>query len=201
MISSAKKFLFIHIPKTAGNSIQRLLATYSEDRIVRLSAHQDGIERFEVRSDTLNIHKHSVLSDYRDQLDDAVFKSLFKFTCIRNPWDRCVSHFFSPHRGEVEWSPETFSAFIQNDVGVAEHFVRLGEEPDPFDNMDMILRFENLDSDLARLTRRLKLKTGALSRLNRAKRSEYRDYYYSQELIDMVAEKFQNEISRFGYAF
>jgi hypothetical protein len=86
-------------------------------------------------------------------------------------------------------------------VGVAEHFVRLGEEPDPFDNMDMILRFENLDSDLARLTRRLKLKTGALSRLNRAKRSEYRDYYNSQELIDMVAEKFQNEISRFGYAF
>ena len=41
--------LFLHIPKTAGNSIQNILRDYSEDEIVARGG-QDGLERFEVRA-------------------------------------------------------------------------------------------------------------------------------------------------------
>ena len=34
MISHKHKFIFVHAPKTAGNSIQNLLQSYSEDIIV-----------------------------------------------------------------------------------------------------------------------------------------------------------------------
>ena len=50
MISLQKRFLFVHIPKTAGNSIQSVLRNYSEDQLVALGKEQDGIVRFGLRN-------------------------------------------------------------------------------------------------------------------------------------------------------
>lgn len=50
MLSTSHNFLFIHVPKTGGNSLQNVLSEYADDKIVRLSPYQDGVERFEVRS-------------------------------------------------------------------------------------------------------------------------------------------------------
>ena len=93
MISLKHGFLFIHIPKTAGNSIQNILQDYSEENLVCGAPYQDGVERFEVRSDDYTIHKHSTLSDYHQQLGSEVIDSLFKFTCVRNPWERMISFY------------------------------------------------------------------------------------------------------------
>src|SRR5881398_2139235 len=87
MISLQKRFLFVHIPKTAGNSIQSALRDYSEDQLVALRKEQDGIERFGLRNPNYKIKKHSTLCEYRDALGKEQFRSLYKFTCVRNPWD------------------------------------------------------------------------------------------------------------------
>ncbi len=50
MLSLKNNFLFIHLPKTAGNSIQGNLQHYSEDDVVCLNDLQDGIERVEIRN-------------------------------------------------------------------------------------------------------------------------------------------------------
>ena len=44
IVSLQKRFLFVHIPKTAGNSIQSVLRDYSKDQLVALRKEQDGIE-------------------------------------------------------------------------------------------------------------------------------------------------------------
>ncbi|PYK53769.1 MAG: hypothetical protein DME48_10390 [Verrucomicrobia bacterium] len=98
MISFQKRFLFIHIPKTAGNSIQSVLRDYSEDELVALRSEQDGVERFGLRNPKYKLKKHSTLADYRAALDETDFGNLYKFTCVRNPWDRLISLYFTPTR-------------------------------------------------------------------------------------------------------
>ena len=109
-----KKLLFIHILKTASNSIQNILKHYSEDEIVCLNPLPDGVERFEVRNKIFpNIHKHSSLLDYYQVLSPDVFHSLYQFAVIRNPWERMISYFFSPHCQTQKWNRDEFINLLQ----------------------------------------------------------------------------------------
>ncbi|MBU2963483.1 sulfotransferase family protein [Citreicella sp. C3M06] len=202
MLSLAHQFLFLHVPKTAGNSIQRALLPFSEDTMALLAPHQDGVDRFEIRSPTLEMHKHLELSEYRKRLPAEQFGALFKFCGVRNPWDRCVSYFFSPHRGVVDWSPKAFAAFVDKDIRTASSYVSLAsDETDAFANVDAVLRFEQLEDDFAQLCRRIGIATPHLPKANAGDHGDYRTYYTDPRMIDHVAQKFSAEIERFGYAF
>ena len=70
MINHEHKFLFLHLPKTGGTSINK----FFNDKF-------DNNERD---------FGHPYLSDYKcNNFDDY-----FKFTVVRNPYDRLVSAFF-----------------------------------------------------------------------------------------------------------
>ena len=204
MLSTKHKFLFIHIPKTAGNSIQNILSKYSDDEIVCLAPHQDGIERFEVRSKHFGTHKHSTLLDYRREYGDEMIKGLYKFCCVRNPWERAVSHFFSPHRGKTKWSKDDFMQFIQSNVKPLsiylaaemkeEHSLQHG-----LANMSLVLRFETLQMDFDNLCRLLGLPISELPHRNKSSRDEYMKYY-DTELEQAVFNRFRDEICHFGYS-
>ena len=147
MISLQKLFLFVHIPKTAGNSIQSVLRDHSEDQLIALRKEQDGVERFGLRNPKYKIKKHSTLSEYRDALGDERFRTLYKFTCVRNPWDRMASYYFTPTQSPEIWSRKKFRGVISKAVSVAD-YLRLDDgEKDPFANVDYIMRFENLADD------------------------------------------------------
>src|SRR5437667_6560021 len=147
MISLQKHFLFVHIPKTAGNSIQTALRDYSEDQLVALRKEQDGIERFGLRNPKYNIKKHSTLAEYRDALENEQFRSLYKFSCVRNPWDRMVSYYFTPTQSPETWDRKKFRKMISKIVSVADYLRLDQDDEDPFTNVDFIMRFENLAED------------------------------------------------------
>jgi hypothetical protein len=203
MLSLRHKFLFVHIKKTAGNAIQSALLPFSEDRVVLTGPSHDGVERFNIQSPTADIRKHSRLAEYRSQLPEELFRELFKFTCVRNPWDRCVSFYFSPHRREREWSPEVFVDLVRRVVEPAHLIVELekGEGEAAFDNLDDVIRFERLEADFRRVCRTLALPVRELPKINLSKRGDYREYYETDEMIELVADKFAPEITRFGYRF
>lgn len=202
MHSISSNFIFIHVPKTGGNSIQQTLAPFSDDEIVCLAPHHDGIERFEVRSRNISIHKHSTLGEYHAQLPKDIFRNMFKFSVVRNPWERCVSHFHSPHRGPVTFDEVTFGNFIEDEVNPIQHYWHIGEnELDPARNFNLIIRFESIESDFHTVRKRLGLSDAALPRRNASASLHYRNYYTRPEFIEIVAHRFRYEIDRFKYTF
>ncbi len=200
MISFQKRFLFVHIPKTAGNSIQSILRDYSEDELVALRGEQDGIERFGLRNPKYKIKKHSTLAEYRAVLRDEQFRSLYKFTCVRNPWDRMVSYYFTPTQQVGAWDRKEFRKMISKGLSVAD-YLRLDKgEEDPFGNVDYVMRFENLANDFRSVCTTLGIPTAPLPQYNRSNREHY-SKYYNDELRELVRERFAPEIERFGYTF
>ena len=117
IISHAKKFIFIHIPKCAGTSIRQKIESYfnkngmlaiedlisfrvgyDELPILGTSANREIIHDY--TEDQLRLyqefHQHSTFS-----LVESVFNrekinldEYFKFAFCRNPWDRKVSQYF-----------------------------------------------------------------------------------------------------------
>ena len=200
MISLQKSFLFVHIPKTAGNSIQSVLRDHSEDELVALRKEQDGIERFGLRNPKYKIKKHSTLSEYYDALGDQQFQSLYKFTCVRNPWDRMVSYYFTPTQTAETWNRKKFREIISKAVSVAE-YLRLDDgQGDPFANVDYIMRFENLADDFGTVCTTIGVPPPALPQFNRSTREHY-SKYYDDRLRDLVRDRFAAEIKRFNYTF
>ncbi len=199
MISFQKRFLFVHVPKTAGNSIQSALRDYSEDQLVALRKEQDGVERFGLRNPNYKIKKHSTLAEYREALGNEQFRSLYKFTCVRNPWDRMVSYYFTPTQSPETWNRKKFRKIISEALSVAD-YLRLGKGKDPFGNVNYIMRFETLADDFRTVCAALDISPAALPRYNRSNREHY-SKYYDDELRELVRARFSAEIERFGYMF
>lgn len=213
MISTQKNFLFIHVPKTGGNSIQNILSTYSDDEIVCIASHQDGKERFEVRHKSYNFTKHSALSHYKNELPDEIYTRLLKVATIRNPWDMAISFYFSPHRGLIEWNREKFKDFVATiprlrDFIYARTFwekiankLRLPLNPQELTrDIDFLIRFEHLQSDFDELCRKLEIPLQELPVRNASKKKHYSSYY-DQELVDLVRQHFLEEIEFGSYQF
>ncbi len=200
MISFQKCFLFVHIPKTAGNSIQSVLRDYSEDELVALRSEQDGVERFGLRNRKYKIKKHSTLAEYRAALGETQFGNLYRFTCVRNPWDRMVSYYFTPTQQAEAWDPKKFRRIISRTLSVAD-YLRLDKgEDDPFGNVNYIMRFEKLTDDFRAVCAALDISSPTLPQYNRSNREHY-SKYYNDELRELVRKRFAAEIERFGYVF
>jgi hypothetical protein len=200
MLSLHKRFIFVHIPKTAGNSIQTILRHYSEDEIVALRAEQDGIERFGLRNPNYKIKKHSMLAEYRAALGGERFRDLYKFTSVRNPWDRMVSYYFTPTPSPETWDRKKFGKLILRTLSVRDYLQLDKGEADPFGNVDYIMRFENLADDFRAVCATLGIPDAPLPQYNRSNREHY-SKYYDAELCELIRKRFASEIDRFGYAF
>lgn len=190
----------MHIPKTAGNALQNTLSRYSEDTVVTTGG-KDGVERFGMRSAS-GTFKHSTLTEYLAALGLKKFRSKKKFTCVRNPWDRAVSFYFSPHKRRDAWNRDEFIRSL-DDVFPMVAFLRLpGDRPgtSPSANLDFIIRYENLDNDFDDLCDFLGFPRQILSIRNQTSRLPYPDYY-DPELVRIVGDRFREDAEMFGYEF
>ena len=89
MISHSKKFIFIHIPKTGGTSIEIVLKGYIAEKY-KIA----GDNTFFIGPDI----KHHTASELLERYGKKKFGEYLKFCVIRNPWDRLLSLFYWGHK-------------------------------------------------------------------------------------------------------
>lgn len=207
MLSLQHRFLFVHIPKTGGNSIQKALEPYSEDQFTANQPFQDGKERFGIQNPHFAYHKHSTLQEYKQLIPEDRYTPLTKFTAVRNPWDRMISLYFSPHAGRAEFDSKTFERIVKEAQSISDYtaspswFGKITRKnPLQTSEIQHFLRFERLQEDFESLCKVLEIPSIQLQKLNASQKSDYR-MYYDSDLKQLVHEKFKNEIDFFGYQF
>lgn len=183
MICHKHKLIFIHIPKTGGSSIEIAInPSVSLDE----SPQTLGTGNTSFRGKHWNIDKCQ--QEYKEYFD-----SYFKFTFVRNPWDREVSRW--------KW----FAVALKMNVSFKKHLKNMNNYREwiyrndkyPF---DFIGRFENLQEDFNIICDKIGIPKQKLPHSNKTKRKHYAEYY-NDETREIVAEKYAKDIEHFGYKF
>ena len=216
-VSHPHRAIFVHIPKTAGTSIEAVLGMHGGRHDIGVVPYFNQVTDYEhLYGGPL---QHMSAQSIRAVLnDEALFRSYFKFAIVRNPWDRLVSALAWTDqkwvRGEA-LSEDQFDRQVRQIHG-ALCAARASGRPlqlpaflqpqSPFvlgaDGellVDYIGRYERLEADWQAITERLALQSPLPSRM----KSHHRDYreYYTPETRAMVGEMFASDVSRFGYTF
>lgn len=202
MLSLSHNFLFVHVPRTAGNSLQNILSRYSDDEIQIIGKWQDGVEQFAVMSSRYDTRKHSSLGFYARTYGDELFRRLFTFCCVRNPWERCVSHFL--WRGVRQWDRTAFLQFVEHRVMPLRFYVDTRDDATRslgacIDALGAVVRFEALQQDFDAVCVRVGIPIERIPHRNASSLGNYANYYDAKS-ADVVRARFAEEIEYFGYS-
>ena len=185
--------VFIHIPKTAGVSVSHALFGNGGNTHAPLAAVQRVVQEDE-------------------------FDTYFKFTFVRNPWDRLVSAYEYLRVGvspdEYDWAMSqkvngfgSFHAFVRwlGHTGASEgmHFLPQHAHvrtKDSENGMDFVGRYETLEPDLAYVAERLGVQA-RLPHLNRSPGRRPYEEYYDAGTREIVGQVYRRDVELFGYVF
>ena len=139
------------------------------------------------------------------------WEKVFKFSIVRNPWDKVVSHYF--HRIKTNQTglgdyPINFKEWVKLTYG--EQNPKYYDDPKYFmpqfdwltDDkgeimVDFIGRFEKLENDFQLICKRIDVKAD-LPFENNSEHKEYQ-YYYDDETKEIVRRWFRKDIETFKY--
>jgi hypothetical protein len=203
-------FIFLHVDKAAGSSIQEALLPYAESRInnkIRRKLVWLGkLNRFAGLYRVLAFPEHATAVAVRRCLPEAFYSTAFKFAFVRNPYDRLVSRYSyllnnPTHRDHprvrrmkdlaefVRWEIRR-NQQSQHDY-VVDRRGRL--------IVDFVGRYERLEQDFDHVCGKL----GVTATLPVTNVSGHRDYrtYYSERTREIVKERYAFDLELFGYGF
>ncbi len=210
LLSHNPPFIFIHIDKAAGSSIQLALQPYAlksaKSRMRRRLVWLGPLNRWLGTCHALEFPEHVAARSIKRCLPHRFYGTAFKFAFVRNPWDRLVSRYSyllrtTDHpRHEFVKGLDDFESYLQWEIrrGKMHQHTYVTDGRGNW-LVDFIGYFERLEADFAKVCKRL----GISAELPRANISSHRDYrtYYNDRTRDFVAKHFQRDIELFGYTF
>ena len=185
--------LFIHITKSAGTSLA--LSLFGE------------------------LPYHHTARRYRTIFGKKDFNRFFKFTFVRNPWDRLYSAFSylkggGWYHGDATWAEknlgevDSFTDFVMDwltpeKLDCHMHFwpqskFICSKRGKPL--VDFLGYFESIAEDFEYIRKQLNLEAPQLKHTNSSKRVGYKEVY-TPEMVDRVQALYRQDIDNFGYRF
>jgi sulfotransferase famil protein len=208
MISHVYRCIFVHIPRTGGSSIEDIIwpdGRSTSDLWMGFAApHRNKYQTGGLQ--------HLTARHIRSEVGERIFQSYFKFTVVRNPWDKAVSQFAYMatrpdlrdfiglpdgsdfptylctigHKLHVQWAPQL--DFILDADGTLL--------------VDAVIRFETLTRDLPLLLKRLGVEVPqTLPHVNASKRlADHRGYYDAESKL-LLSTYYEKDLAYFRYCF
>jgi hypothetical protein len=204
ILSVTRQFLFIHIPKTAGTSIRQALEPCG---VTEYSSYSRGLEEYIMVKNKFPPHLTYAGAAEVLTVDLSRF---YKFTFVRNPWDRFVSMYEyyrkdTRHAMHARCQSCSFGDFIHDVVTRRATFDTKNQidyivPPARLGAMDFIGKVENIAEDFSIVCRKLGIPDARLPVLNTTEHKPYRSYY-TDALKKTVESHCKAEIEAFGYAY
>lgn len=211
IISHKYKFVYFYIPKVASTSLKKCFAKILFDKDVSVRVHTFWFD------EVIDIQT----GDYEDY---------FKFTFVRNPWDRIVSCYsdkilhtpvtnYKYKKGIFRRYVRLYKTLFYSGMSFNEFTRKVSMIPDEKADrhfrsqhtyindkngqtlVNFIGKFENLSADLKYVSEKTGAKNLDLGHENKSIRpKEYRDIY-TDEAKKIIAERYKKDIALFGYQF
>ena len=216
MISHKHKFIYIHIPKAGGTTIENTLFQYASDSFGTRFAKQNKCYR--------NKELFNIIEEY---------SNYYTFTFSRNPYSRIASSY----RFFKFYNSMSFKSFVNKvcefiDLGTEKIYKERSNNTTalhvnlrkacnyPFNDngnigyhilpqsyfvaqknhINFIGKMENLQEDFNIVCEKIGIPQQKLPHKNKTNHKHYTEYY-DDETREIVAEKYAKDIEYFGYEF
>tara|TARA_Y100000114_G_C11709028_1_gene302462 strand:- start:169 stop:786 length:618 start_codon:yes stop_codon:yes gene_type:complete len=191
------KFAWFKIPKTGTLSFSTILDKHLNlDRGVFRPTIVDNVDIEDLHS-------------YSETYDDY-----FKFTFVRNPWDRLFSCYLDKVVNTINTSREiicykkyngmSFSDFVfsisAQDLTSCSIHHRLQTSLFPADKIDFVGKFENLQEDFTYVLNKIGLNSFKIPHKNKTSHKNY-SLYYDLKSRDIVSDLYKKDIDLLKYQF
>lgn len=213
IISRARNYIFVHVPKTGGTAMALALeARAAADDILigdtpKALRRRGRLKGLKPRG---RLWKHSTLADIDGLVGRDELAGMFTFTLVRNPWDRMVSYYHWLREQGFDHPAVTlakrldFAGFVM-DPATAQSFTRhpaasYMTDAGGVERANAYVRLEHLADDLAPVVAHLGFKI-VLPVANGSGRARDWRGYYSDVTAAQVGVICAKDIARFGYRF
>jgi hypothetical protein len=120
----------------------------------------------------------------------------FSFAFVRNPWDRILSYYCMTIRTS-QFDQAAWDRLLRQPIDRQTEFIC---DDHGKVLVDFIGRFENLQEDFNVVCQKIGIEARALYFINTSTHDHYRNYY-DDASRQFIAERYADEIERFGYSF
>lgn len=196
MINHKKKYIFIHIPKTGGSSIEKALLSHegvdmsSGGKTIFSNLSKDILDEYVLGKSRQHFEMHRFENKFQE--------NYFSFCFVRNPWDWVVSEF--------EWMRDVYNDFDEyvykmKNGSVMVYKYHLNPQVSFINkNIKFIGRFENFQDDFSKACKKISIPDLELPHVYKNTRMDYRSYY-NNETKKIIENIYLKDVLEFGYKF